>query len=384
MTKKAIFAGIACAALLAAGQAHAQELPVGVVIYSQPGLTDPSIQYSIYLPKGYTPEKAWPTLFGFHFEGRGALIVEKYREAAEKYGYIVAASNVSRNGDWAQSVKAAQSMINDVGQRVSIDPARVYTTGLSGGARLSMHIAMTTGRIAGVIASSAGFPDGQDRSSLRFPVFMTAGSYDFNYLEMRKLDRTLKSAHRLAFFEGGHVLPSDEVAMRGIEWMELQAMCANLRPRDEAFIAFLWARREKAVQDAGETPEGVRQLQSMVEDFRRLRDVKDVEARANDLAKRADVKAAIEAERRSDLIEAEIVEGIIRYEIDLVNPAKRNESYTALRQIISDLRRSAENQTASVERARARRVLEAMTYEPTRRVKDADYMKLLAEAAPKR
>ena len=384
MKRTILLAGFTCAALLLAGRVHAQELPVGVVIYSQPGLTDPSIQYSMYLPKGYTPDKAWPTVFGFHFEGRGSLIVEKYREAAEKYGYVVAASNVSRTGDWAQSVKAAQSMINDVGQRVSIDPARVYTTGLSGGARLSMHIAMTTGRIAGVIASSAGFPDGQDKSSLRFPVYMTAGTYDFNYLEMRRLDRTLKSAHRLAFFEGGHALPSDEVAMRAIEWMELQAMCANLKPRDEAFISFLWERRQKAILDAGETPEGVRQLQSAVEDFRRLRDVKDIEARATELAKRADVKAAIEQERRSDLIEADTIEGIVRYEVDLVNPSKRNESYIALRQIISDLRRSADSQTASPERARARRVLEAMTYEPLRRVKDAEYLKLLLDAQPKR
>ena len=60
-----------------------------------------------------------------------------------------------------------------------------------------------------MIASSAGFPDAEPRRSVKFAVFATAGTDDFNYLEMRRLDAALTSPHYLAVFEGGHALPPD-------------------------------------------------------------------------------------------------------------------------------------------------------------------------------
>ena len=54
-------------------------------------------------------------------------MVEKYQAAAEQYGYIVAASNNSRNGPYAVSMAAAQAMMTDVSRRFSIDPRRVYS-----------------------------------------------------------------------------------------------------------------------------------------------------------------------------------------------------------------------------------------------------------------
>ena len=51
------------------------------------------------------------------------------------------------------------------------------------------------------------------RSRVRFPIFGTAGTDDFNYIEMRLLDRKLTSPHCLAVFHGGHTLPPDDVAL---------------------------------------------------------------------------------------------------------------------------------------------------------------------------
>src|SRR6185369_4391101 len=101
---------------------------------------------------------------------------------------------------------------------------RFYLTGHSGGARVAMQVALGSSKIAGVIASSAGYPDSQPRGSVRFPIFGTAGTEDFNYIEMRLLDRALKTPHRVVIFEGGHTLPPAPVALEAIEWLELQAM----------------------------------------------------------------------------------------------------------------------------------------------------------------
>ena len=60
-----------------------------------------------------------------------------------------------------------------------------------------MHVALNSGgKIAGVIPCSAGFPDAQTRKSAPFVIFGTGGTEDFNYLEMRRLDRALTTASR--------------------------------------------------------------------------------------------------------------------------------------------------------------------------------------------
>src|SRR6187549_60292 len=139
--------------LVVAAAAGAQDLPRGQVVPDVKCLGDASQSYALYLPSTYSPDKAWPLLMGFHPGARGIAIVEKYRAAAEKYGYIVAASNNSRNGPWDVSERAIVAMTRDLMTRFSTDQKRLYATGHSGGARVAMQIALTN-PLAGVIASS--------------------------------------------------------------------------------------------------------------------------------------------------------------------------------------------------------------------------------------
>src|SRR5438309_11991587 len=59
---------------------------------------DPAQSYALYLPSKYSPDRRWPVLYAFDPFARGKTAVEVYKLAAEKYGYIVAASNNSKNG----------------------------------------------------------------------------------------------------------------------------------------------------------------------------------------------------------------------------------------------------------------------------------------------
>src|SRR4029078_6998447 len=107
-------------------------------------------------------------------------------------------------------------------------------SGRAGGTRGALTLALGRNtNIAGVIASSAGYPDSTPRATVPFPLFATAGTEDLNYLEMKLLDSKLTCPHQLAMFDGGHSLPTDEVALAAIEWMELQAMKAGRRTRDD-------------------------------------------------------------------------------------------------------------------------------------------------------
>ena len=138
---------------------------------------------------------------------------------------------------------AIEAMSADVYTRFRIDEKRVYTAGLSGGARVAMQVALGSGRIAGVIASSAGFPDSVPRKTAPFDVFGTAGTEDFNYLEMRLLDRSLTTSHHVAIFEGGHTWLSSELAMEAVEWMEIQAMKSGRSPRNDRSVPGAQLRR---------------------------------------------------------------------------------------------------------------------------------------------
>ena len=74
------------------------------------------------------------------------------------------------------------------------------------------------------------------RRSLTFAVFATAGSDDFNHLEMRMLDRELNTPHRLVIFNGGHTWLSSELATQAVEFMIVHAMKSRLTPRDDELL----------------------------------------------------------------------------------------------------------------------------------------------------
>ena len=68
--------------------------------------------------------------------------METIQTAAEKFGYIVAASNNSRNGPMGGSSQAMKAMWQDTQQRFPIAEQRRYVAGMSGGARVATSIAL--------------------------------------------------------------------------------------------------------------------------------------------------------------------------------------------------------------------------------------------------
>lgn len=342
-------------------------------------LADAAHSYVLYLPFSYSADRRWPILVGFHPGARGRAIVETYREAAERHGVIVAGSNNSRNGPWEASLGAARVMLEDLGRRFAIDERRVYLTGHSGGARLALHIALSTTRIAGVIASSAGAPDAERRSSLPFPLFGTAGSEDFNYLEMRQVTRALTTPHRLVVFDGGHTLPPPPVAMQAIEWLELQAMASGRRATDMTVVDRLWTARAAEVTAAGETVAAVRVLRELADDFRQWRDVRPLEARAASLARRKDIARAIGRERDDEEEESQDMQTLVRHVASLGTPT-RSESLRTLQRLLSRLHDEAADDGDVQARSRARRVLRVALMTGGRSP-DAEYAALLRRYA---
>lgn len=261
--------------------------PLGEIVPRVECSGDPSHSYALYLPKAWSASRKWPLLYLYDPGKNGPRAAEHFREAAERYGWILVSSNDTQSdGPLAPNVAAVKAMWSDANRRFPIDPRRVYAGGFSGGARTACLLAQKmTGGVAGVIASGAGFPDGSPpEKGMRFAVFGAVGNVDFNYGEMRRLDRTLGklgAAHRLAVFEGGHSWCPAPVCQEAVEWMEIQAMKIGSRARDGALVEHLFQdalAKAAALEKAGRTTQAFLRYSEISEDFSGLVDTNGADA----------------------------------------------------------------------------------------------------------
>jgi hypothetical protein len=200
---------------------------------------------------------------------------------------------------------------------------------------------------------------------------------------MHQLDRRLTSAHRLAVFEGGHTLPPADVALDAIEWLELQAMKSDSRPRDAALVERLFAKQEAKIIAAQTAIERFHRLEDLTADFSGLHDVTVYAARLAELGRQADIKKALSRERSDENAEARLLTGIFELEAGLRDPEQRVVSMGRLRDRLTRLAKTAAADQDSPQRNQARRVLRAIAAGASERVADPDYRKLLGEVAPR-
>lgn len=265
---------------------------VGTVIPKVTCNADPTESYSLYLPTSFSPKREWPILYLFDPFGRGTVAAEVVQAAAEKFGYIAAASNNSRNGPRGGSRQAAIAMWDDTQLKLPVDPHRRYVAGLSGGARVAASVALSCGDcVAGVIANGAGFPpSATPPHPMKFAYFAAVGNADFSYAEFGGLRRELDRAnarYRIRVFEGSHGWAPNEVWNEALNWMDLLAMAKGDLPRDDSRIK----------QNLKETLARARALES---DNDALAAFREYQWAARDLGGLADVSAA-----RTKLVELE-------------------------------------------------------------------------------
>jgi dienelactone hydrolase len=260
-------------------------------------IDDPQQSYALYLPSQYSPDRRWPVLYVFDPFARGKTAVEVYQVAGEKYGYIVVGSNNSKNGPGAQQLEAAQAMWNDTHRRFAIDKDRVYTSGLSGGARVATAFALYcyTCAVAGVIAHGAGYPvmQGKNPANDRFLFYVAIGDEDFNYPEIVTLRRKKENSgapYKVKVYPGPHQWAPPEIAEDALAWLELKAMQSGTEKTDPAFVQKQFeatkAEAARALQ-RGDALTLYYTLRELASDFKGLENVTKFE---NELAQVKDSK----------------------------------------------------------------------------------------------
>ncbi|MCI0486068.1 MAG: hypothetical protein L0229_05660 [Blastocatellia bacterium] len=340
--------------------------------------------YALFLPTSYEENRKWPVLYCFDPFSQGRVPVEQFKEAAERYGYILVGMNNSKNGSFEKSLEALEAVWKDTQERLSIDEKRIYIAGFSGGARVASIVgSLCGGCVAGVIGCAAGFHlKFAPAKNMPFVYFGTIGTDDFNYPEMRSLEADLdkkRVVNRIEVFEGAHTWAPKDLCAKALGWMELQAIKRGLREKDEALIDALF---NSDVEEAHnfeknyDIYQAYLKYEAIAEDFKGLRDVAEFEKEAARLKKTSEVKEAIKKEgaeaQQQEVLEQEI--------IAIAEDYKKLDTQTValgqLRKRIAEIRKNAARPNNDGKRRVARRALSHLFeefYEVGSIVKANDY-----------
>lgn len=340
-----------------------EDLKRGVILDPVASRANPAHSYAVYLPSNYSADRRWPLLLAFDPGARGALPVQRYKDAAERLGVIVVGSNNSRNAQLGASDEALNAMLSDASSWFSLDRRRVYLTGFSGGARVAVMAGLAMqGKAAGVIGFGAGFPlAAMPTRPVPFLYFGAAGTEDFNYPELQHLDQAMDGAgivHRIDVFEGPHDWPPPSVCGRALQWMELQAMKAGGRPPTEAFIDQVVS---DAVAEASADEKDGRgwlallHYQALARDLSGLRDVSAWEEKARDLSKVREVKSAQDQLKDSIALQDRMLGRIHQLTIEALAGEDRFVGTHDLLDALRELKTQANDSKPSATRMAARR-----------------------------
>lgn len=243
---------ILLAFLSLAGALGAQDFPVGRIVDRIECKDRRDQSYALYVPSGYASGKTLPVIFAFDSGANGRLAVERFREAADMYQFIVVGSNNARNGPWRPVIDAAWAMWTDAIALLPVDDKRVYAAGFASGARAASLFSWMIGRpVAGVIGCGAGLARETGLGdAIPAAYYGIVGTGDFNYREMNRLDVELDSKnvpHWIEIIEGGHDWPPVAECTAAVAWHEILAMRRGVIPRDDAVIdGFCTAELEQA------------------------------------------------------------------------------------------------------------------------------------------
>ena len=214
-------------------------LPTGKLIPRIVCRADAGESYALYIP-AKNNETPMPVIYFFdpHADGEGAL--KRYMTLADRYGFAMAASNNSKNGnDWPAEEHTWSSLYNDTRNRFPIKPGRVYTCGFSGGAKAATYFALQHKEISAVIACGAVLPEMTSTGNLSFSFTAISGEGDMNRSDMVAMNNALDNSparHCIIFFNGIHEWPPGDIMDLAFAGLYFDAMYKKIMPMDVGFI----------------------------------------------------------------------------------------------------------------------------------------------------
>jgi pimeloyl-ACP methyl ester carboxylesterase len=154
-----------------------------------------------------------PLLIILDSGGNGLMAVGKIQPAVKKIPCLVVGSDLIRN-NFQGYVQAIDMLISEFSKKYPV--SQVYLAGFSGGARMAFEYARTH-PVQGVLMCGAG-PSVNSNEKMPCPVYMIAGTSDFNFSETyyNPLKRSGQPKLVSGYFRGSHEWPPADMLYDGI------------------------------------------------------------------------------------------------------------------------------------------------------------------------
>lgn len=298
MKRTALFLSILFLSLVAVAQKPGQLEPKVALS------ADPSQTYAVYMPTHYDLSKKLPVVYVLDPGAHGAAAAAHFKAVADKYGFIVCASNVSSNGPADAALKALSLMSADAETKYPIDTFRRYIAGFSGQARTAVIAGVICPKcFAGILGFGAGLPTAPKINEVLFPYLAGVGIGDFNYPEVVGLDsqlNKLKAAnYRIFTYDGGHDWPSDDALLEAFGWMQFLATKGGQGDKPATFPNADFDARLAAAEKltANNPQQAVREFDSIGRDFKGLHDTSAASQQANAIRNTSEYKKSQKDEK---------------------------------------------------------------------------------------
>jgi hypothetical protein len=185
--------------------------------YTQPAMgkcgADTLNAYHFVLPDHHSGNI--PLLIILDSGGDGLLAIEKFKPAVSRIPCMVMGSDLVRN-NYPSFEKAIGVLLNEAVRKFHVSKDQVYIAGFSGGARMAFEYARVH-PVKGVLMCGAG-PAGVSFKNLPCPVYLIAGTTDFNFSEMyyNPLKKSGQPGFMADYFRGSHEWPPAEALKEGL------------------------------------------------------------------------------------------------------------------------------------------------------------------------
>jgi len=266
---------------------------------------NPSYSYALYLPSYFKPNGSFPAIIVFDAHARGKMASNRFIAAAEKFGYIIIASNNAKNG--LQEIdNVVNTLYMDVLAIPGLDKTRIYTAGFSGGAKVAASTAIYKGGVKGVIACAGGMPETGQELTRKFDFLGIVGLNDFNYHEMKTLDKALTDngfTSQLFTFDGMHEWPSAEMLEDAVEWFELMAMKRKEIPTNDNLVRNYLSKHSNSINQCvmdGRNYQAYLQYNIFLKDLDGFYDIADFKKSYEALLENPEIDKRIKAEEKSN------------------------------------------------------------------------------------
>jgi predicted esterase len=191
--------------------------------------------YYYYIPTTLAPGTKAPVLLYTGAGGGDANTVKGMIEGAEICGWIAATNVESKNGaDYPVNLAHIERSVKGLIANQPVDPAGLYFSGHSGGARMAFHANKNLNG-KGVLGYIAGAEDDEISRAHRY--FIVSGATDYNRYDTATTfaDARKNSAYRM--HTEGHTNGPSWLMTEGMVWLQAMAYvdAKETGPRREAF-----------------------------------------------------------------------------------------------------------------------------------------------------